>query len=60
MMLLVSLPETERAGEGLRRSSAGPMFRTDDSDLVVSDIGVSWTMHTSIERPAFSNSGGQG
>lgn len=47
MMLLVSLPETESEGEGLRRSSAGPMFRTDDSDLGVSETGVSWRMDTS-------------
>lgn len=42
MMLLVSLPEMEREGEGLRTSSVCPMFRTDASDPGVSDTGVSW------------------
>lgn len=51
MMLLVSLPETEREGEGLRTSSAAPIFRMDDSDLGVSETGVSWRMDTSIEKP---------
>lgn len=60
MMLLVSLPDTEREGEGLRRSSAGPMFRMDDSDMGVSETGVSWGIDTSIERPAISNYRGRG
>lgn len=57
MMLLVSLPETEREGEGLRTSSAGPTFRTDDSDLGVSETGVSWRMDTCTDGPAISNEG---
>lgn len=43
-MLLVSLPEMERGGEGLRTSSAWLMLREAASDTGVSDTGVSWRM----------------
>lgn len=42
MMLLVSLPEIDSEGEGLRTSSACLMFGEAASDTGVSDTGVSW------------------
>lgn len=42
MMLLVSLPEIESEGEGLRTSSACLMVEAAASDADVSDNGVSW------------------
>lgn len=42
MMLLVSLPEIESEGEGLRISSACLMVEAAASDADVSDNGVSW------------------
>lgn len=44
MMLLVSLPEMESEGEGLRISSAGLMLGETVSDTGVSDTGVSCRM----------------
>ena len=44
MMLLVSLPEMESGGEGLRMSSACLRLgeAASDTDTGVSDTGVSW------------------
>lgn len=41
MMLLVSLPEIDSEGEGLRTSSSCLMFGKVASDTGVSDTGVS-------------------
>lgn len=41
MMLLVSLPETDSEGDGLRAASAWPLGEAA-SDPGVSDTGVSW------------------
>lgn len=42
MMLLVSLPEMDSEGEGLRASAICLMFGAAPSDAGVSDAGVSW------------------
>lgn len=44
MMLLVSLPEIDSEGEGLRMSSACLVVEAAASDADVSDIVVSWNI----------------
>lgn len=52
MMLLVSLPEMESEGEGLRISSAHLMLVEAASDTGVSDAAVSWRMDEWTSRQA--------
>lgn len=55
MMLLVSLPETESEGEGLRISSACLMVVAAASDADVSDTGVSWKIQELTEKIHINN-----
>lgn len=55
MMLLVSLPEIDSEGEGLRISSACLMVEAAASDADVSDIVVSWKIQVYTNRININN-----